>query len=80
MNVALFDYIMSYLALFVFITFSGIKHKLIYYLLVTPIAILIHVIVGQKTTITENLFNSEINLTKIAFILNIFFILREVFI
>jgi hypothetical protein len=62
--VALFDYIGSYLAIFIIISAFGGQHKPVYYMAMLPTAILVHYLVKQKTTLTDAFLSNEFNFTK----------------
>ena len=73
-NVALFDYIGSYLAIYVIISTFGGQHKPVYYMAMLPTAILVHVLVKQKTTLTDAFLSNEFNFTKAYVLFLIFWI------
>jgi hypothetical protein len=74
-NVAMFDYIASILAFFLIFSIAGIQHTLRNYLLIIPIAIIAHLLVGQESTINTNLMNNELNGYKIFVISSIILII-----
>jgi hypothetical protein len=74
-NIAMFDYIASILAFSLIFYLTGIQHSLRNYLLIIPIAIIAHLLVGQESTINTNLMNNELNGYKIFVISSIFFII-----
>ena len=73
-NVAMFDYIASISSFSLIFYLTGIQHTLRNYLLIIPIAILAHAIVGQESTINTNLMNNELNGYKIFVISSIILI------
>jgi len=68
LEVAMFDYVMSYIGMAIIIQILGLEHKVLYYMMVMPIAVLAHYIIGQDTTIMKALRSEDINLTKVYFI------------
>lgn len=74
-NVAMFDYIASILAFSLIFYLTGIQHTLRNYLLIIPLAIIAHVIVGQESTINTNLMNNDLNGYKIFVISSIILII-----
>lgn len=68
MDVSMFDYIGSYLAIYIILYVTNTPQKAIYYVSMLPIAVIFHIIFGQKTTITREITNNEINTSKIYLI------------
>lgn len=67
-EIAMFDLVMSYIGLAIIIQIFGLEHSTRNYLLVLPISIIAHLLIGQKTTMTTMLFNNELNVFKIYFV------------
>lgn len=68
MDVSMFDYIGSYLVIFIILYATGTPQKVIYYVAMLPVAVVFHIIFGQKTTITKEITNSSVNISKIYLI------------
>jgi len=82
-GIALFDLVASFLGAFLIDYFFNVsKHlnnfskypKLLYYLLIIPFGIIIHIITSQHTFLNKQLFSPEMNIYKILLIINIFMI------
>lgn len=74
-QVAMFDYIASVVFFAIIFKLFGISNSLRNYLMIVPIAIISHELVGQKSTINTNLFNEEINGYKIFVLVCVIYIL-----
>lgn len=64
LEVAVFDYVVSLAAFAVIFNVFGIEHKSKNYLLMVPVSILVHVLIGQETTMTKGVFSPEFNIFK----------------
>lgn len=72
LDLSMFDYIGSYIVIFIILTVFNIPYNPKYYTVMLPVAVVAHIATGQKTTFTKNITNSEINSSKIWLIIVIF--------
>lgn len=68
MDVSMFDYIGSYIAIYIILYVTGTPQKAIYYISILPVAVVFHIIFGQRTTITKDITNGSMNFSKIYLI------------
>lgn len=68
MDVSMFDYIGSYIAIYIILYVTNTPQKLIYYVAMLPIAVIVHIIFGQRTTVTREITNNSINISKLYLI------------
>lgn len=68
MDISMFDYIGSYLIIFIVLYLSGTPQKAIYYISILPVAVVFHIIFGQRTTVTKEITNGNMNFSKIYLI------------
>lgn len=68
-GVAMFDLILTFFAAYMIDKLVDFKYKKLYYLSMLPLAVLSHIIVGQKTFVNSQLFSNEINNVKLVFLL-----------
>lgn len=72
LDLSMFDYIGSYIVIFLILTIFKIPFNPKYYTAMLPSAVIAHLATGQKTTFTNNITNSEINTSKIWLVIVIF--------
>ena len=77
-GVAMFDLILTFVAAYIIDKIIDIKHKKLYYLSILPLAVLSHLVVGQKSFINSQLFSNEINSVKPMFLIIFLAIILEV--
>ena len=64
-DLSAFDYIASYILIFLLLTIFKIPFNPKYYTAMIPIAVIAHLLAGQQTTFTRKLMNDELNFPKI---------------
>ena len=81
-KVSVFDLVGTFVVAFILDKIFKIHSRLpgsrpgtLYYLLLIPLAVLVHVSVGQKTFLNTKIFSNELNFYQIAFVLNLYLIL-----
>ena len=67
----MFDLILTFFAAYLIDNLVDFKNKKIYYLSILPLAVISHLAIGQKTFVNSQLFSSELNIVKLAFLLMI---------
>lgn len=72
LDISLFDYIGSYIVIFLILTIFKIPFNPKYYTSMLPIAVVAHIATGQKTTFTKSITSPEINSSKVWLIIVIF--------
>jgi hypothetical protein len=77
-GIALFDLIGTFLVAYILNMYFGINNKILYYLLVLPIAVVSHLLVGKSTYLNRHLFCKSINIYQILFIILIVCTLNNV--
>lgn len=68
MDVSMFDYIGSYIAIYIILYVTNTPQKLIYYVAILPVAVIVHIIFGQRTVLTKEITNNNVNISKIYLI------------
>jgi hypothetical protein len=72
LDISLFDYIGSYVVIFLLLQIFNIPFNPKYYTAMLPIAVTAHIATGQKTTFTNLITSPELNSSKIWLLFVIF--------
>lgn len=64
-NISVFDYLGSYIVIYLLILITGGRFNPMYFTAMLPVAVLVHVLFDQKTTLTVEATNGHLNFTKI---------------
>jgi len=81
-GIALFDFFGTFLIAYIIeyyfhiTNFLNISTKM-YYMLLIPLGIIIHLLINQKTFLNTQLFNSTFNIYKFVFIIYVFLIFQR---
>ena len=68
-GVALFDLVLTFVAAYLLDKNVNFKNKRLYYLSIMPIAVLSHLIIGQKTFVNSQIVSNKFNGIKLVFLI-----------
>lgn len=68
---SVFDFVGSYLVVFLLLSITGIKHNIKYYQLVVPVSLVAHILSGTNTKLTTLITNGELNWAKFFLVINL---------
>lgn len=72
LDLSMFDYIGSYIVIFLLLKIFKVPYNPKYYYAMLPVAVVAHIATGQQTTFTNAVTSPEINSSKIWLIIVIF--------
>jgi hypothetical protein len=80
LGIALFDLVITFVIAYIFqgyiLKILNINRR-VYYLMLIPLGVIIHILTNQNTFFNRKLFEKEWNFYKTLFLILLFFLLRE---
>ena len=76
-GIALFDLVSTFIGAYLLDKYFNFKNKRLYYLSIMPIAVLSHIIIGQKTFVNTKLVSDNFNGVKLFFAVTVLAIVYE---
>jgi hypothetical protein len=71
LDLSMFDYIGSYIVIFILLQIFNINSNPKYYTAMLPLAVIVHIATGQQTTFTKSITSSDINSSKLWLLITI---------